>query len=39
MKIVDVQVMPFRIPLKKPTEWARGSMDAAEWSRVFRRRW
>lgn len=30
MKIVDVQSIPFRIPLKKSTEWARGKIDAAE---------
>ena len=30
MKIVNLEAIPFRIPLKKATEWARGSMDAAE---------
>jgi L-alanine-DL-glutamate epimerase-like enolase superfamily enzyme len=30
MKIVDVKAIPFRIPFKKPTEWARGRLDAAE---------
>ncbi len=30
MKITKVEALPFRIPLKKATEWARGKMDAAE---------
>jgi len=30
MKISKVEAIPFRIPLKKKTEWARGSMDSAE---------
>ncbi len=30
MRITRVESVPFRIPLKKATEWARGSMDAAE---------
>lgn len=30
MRITDVKAMPFRIPLKKATEWARGKIDAAE---------
>jgi L-alanine-DL-glutamate epimerase-like enolase superfamily enzyme len=30
MKITSVEALPFRIPLKKVTEWARGTLDAAE---------
>ena len=30
MKITDVNTIPFRIPFKKPTAWARGKIDAAE---------
>lgn len=30
MKIVEVKTIPFRIPFKKPTAWARGRLDAAE---------
>jgi len=30
MKISKVEALPFRIPLKKATEWARGKIDAAE---------
>lgn len=30
MKIARVDALPFRIPLKKATEWARGKQDAAE---------
>jgi L-alanine-DL-glutamate epimerase-like enolase superfamily enzyme len=30
MKITKIEALPFRIPLKKPTEWARGIQDAAE---------
>jgi L-Ala-D/L-Glu epimerase len=30
MKIATVEALPFRIPLKKVTEWARGTQDAAE---------
>ena len=30
MEITEVQTIPFRIPLKKPTAWARGNIDAAE---------
>ena len=30
MQIVDVQTIPFRIPFKEPTAWARGTIDAAE---------
>lgn len=30
MEITDVQTIPFRIPFKKPTEWARGKIEAAE---------
>jgi len=30
MKITAVETLPFRIPLKKVTEWARGKQDSAE---------
>ena len=30
MKITKVEALPFRIPMKKVTVWARGSQDAAE---------
>jgi L-alanine-DL-glutamate epimerase-like enolase superfamily enzyme len=30
MKITSIEALPFRIPLKKVTEWARGKQDAAE---------
>jgi len=30
MKISRIETLPFRIPLKKATEWARGKVDVAE---------
>jgi len=30
MKIANLETIPFRIPLKKVTEWAKGKQDAAE---------
>jgi len=30
MKIVNLETIPFRIPLKKVTEWATGTQDSAE---------
>ncbi len=35
MKVTKIRTVPFRIPLKKATEWARGKIDAAEHVLVF----